>query len=108
MISSKLISQVEFELSQLNRLFDSYQVLFQKALYQPLNNIEITAMGSVIHSFYNGVENIFLLIAKQIDASVPNSERWHHNLLVQVSQNSLNRQAVISLVRSLKYLWLII
>lgn len=96
MISSKLISQVEFELSQLDKLFDSYQELFQKALYQPLNNIEIAAMASVIHSFYNGVENIFLLVAKHVDASVPNNGQWHRDLLIQMSKPSEHRQAVIS------------
>ncbi|MFB3040637.1 MAG: hypothetical protein ACE1ZS_02375 [Candidatus Poribacteria bacterium] len=29
--------------------------------------VEITALGSVLHSFYNGIENIFLSILKRCD-----------------------------------------
>ena len=40
------------------------------AAYSP-DLVEITALASVLHSFYNGLENVFLSISKAVDADVP-------------------------------------
>jgi hypothetical protein len=37
----------------------------------------MTALASVLHSFYNGLENIFLSIARHVDQQVPTGDRWH-------------------------------
>ncbi|MEW6687228.1 MAG: hypothetical protein AB1393_13665, partial [Candidatus Edwardsbacteria bacterium] len=57
---------------------------------------EITAIASVLHSFYNGVENIFLSIAKGLDENVPKGDQWHRDLLVQMTQRTPKRNHVIS------------
>jgi len=41
-----------------------------------------------LHSFYNGLENIFKLIAKKIDEQNPTSERWHIELLDQMAKTT--------------------
>ena len=38
-----------------------------------------------LHSFYHGVEHIFLGVAKSIDNSVPAGEDWHRQLLIQMT-----------------------
>ena len=43
--------------------------------------IELTAIGSILHSFYNGIENIFKAIGKNIDAEIPNGK---HDLIIIV------------------------
>ncbi len=58
--------------------------------------IELTAMASVLHSFYNGLENAFLSIAKELDDSVPRGPRWHRDLLAQMAQATPKRKPVIS------------
>lgn len=58
--------------------------------------VEVTAVASVLHSFYNGLENIFLSIAKGIDGHVPVGPQSHRDLLVQMAQPRTNRGAVIS------------
>lgn len=46
----------------------------------------ITAgLASYVHSFYNGLENIFELIAEYIDNFKPRSEAWHKELLDQMT-----------------------
>ena len=57
---------------------------------------ETTAVASVLHSFYNGVENIFLRISKEIGESVPAGERWHRDLLTRMTNPVSGRAAVIS------------
>lgn len=64
--------------------------------------VEITAMASVLHSFYGGLESIFLRVAKRIDQSVPAGAHWHRDLLVQMTGVSLNRESVLSVETSEK------
>lgn len=70
-MANKVISQVEFELSQIEQLFESYTDLLKRVKERSPDLIEVTALASVLHSFYNGLENTFLSIAKGIDADVP-------------------------------------
>ena len=48
-----------------------------------------------LHGFYNGVEAVFLIIAKYIDRQVPNDVRWHRKLLDQMKRPTVRRAAVI-------------
>ncbi|MGE0086307.1 MAG: hypothetical protein AB7S75_18010 [Desulfococcaceae bacterium] len=58
--------------------------------------VELTALASVLHSFYNGLENIFLHIAKGIDKDVPADSAWHRKLLIRMAEETPNRKAVLS------------
>ena len=50
-----------------------------------------------LHSFYNGLERIFEIIARQLDPSFPSGERWHRDLLEQMAKEiSEVRPAVLS------------
>jgi hypothetical protein len=48
-----------------------------------------------LHSFYNGLENIFKLIAKKLDEEMPTGERWHIELLDQMTKSTNNRQQFV-------------
>lgn len=43
--------------------------------------IELRAIGSILHDFYCGIENIFQTIAKALDGEVPTGHDWHDQLL---------------------------
>jgi hypothetical protein len=58
--------------------------------------IEVTACASVLHSFYNGLENIFLSIVKRIDRNVPTGDRWHRDLLYQMGKETPERKQVLT------------
>lgn len=50
-----------------------------------------------LHSFYSGIERIFEIIAEEIDKEIPQGERWHKDLLEQMSFGLLEiRPAFIS------------
>ena len=70
MSDMKIIKKIEFELDQIDSLLSKYKNLINKSEDEEPDLIELTALASVLHSFYNGVENIFLLIAKNIDNNV--------------------------------------
>ena len=86
-----------FELDQIQTLIDSYDELIQKATKEAPNLIELTALAAVLHSFYNGIENIFQIILKKIDRQTINSSKWHKELLLTMSEQNAQRNAVISI-----------
>ncbi|OGG52761.1 MAG: hypothetical protein A3F84_10040 [Candidatus Handelsmanbacteria bacterium RIFCSPLOWO2_12_FULL_64_10] len=95
-MAEKVVSQVTFELGQIDQLFAAYADLLERVRQDKPGLIEMTAMASVLHSFYNGIENIFLSIAKGLDQKVPTDSQWHRDLLVQMTQEMANRGRVIS------------
>lgn len=93
----ELIEQIELEFILIERLFTTYHDLITRTeLGEEPGLIETTALASVVHSFYNGLEHIFLRIAKEIDQHVPDSDQWHRALLAQMNQATARRGAVLS------------
>ena len=61
-----------------------------------LGLIEKTALAQVLHSFYNRIENIFIVIAKTIDKQIPSGILRHKELLQQISEPTKDRPGIIS------------
>lgn len=92
----KVISQVQFEIEQIDRLFQSYAALLEIPQKHVPNLVEMTALAAVLHSFYNGLESLFLTIAKGIDAQISTSSQWHRDLLTQMTTVQNHRKAVLT------------
>ncbi len=45
----------------------------------------LRAIGSIIHDFYVIAENVFRIVAKEIDEKPPKGEHWHRELLLQMT-----------------------
>ena len=41
----------------------------------------VRARGSILHDFYNGVERVFLRIARELNGGVPRGDQWHRDLI---------------------------
>jgi hypothetical protein len=92
----KVIDRINFEITQIDKLFEVYAELLSRVQKRQPDTVEIAAVASVLHSFYNGVENIFLIVAKHIDQSVPTGMQSHRDLLLQMTQRNSRRGNVIS------------
>jgi hypothetical protein len=92
----KVHSQVNLEINQIDQLFESYSNIIEKTKKTKIDLVEITALASVLHSFYNGLENIFLCIARGIDHNVPKSKRWHRDILNLMGKTTKERNSVLS------------
>lgn len=95
-LADTLEAQIVFEMAEIDRLLAAYAPLLMRAQSSEPDLVEITATASVLHSFYNGVERIFLLIAKERDHQVPVGPLYHRDLLRQMAQPTANRPAVAS------------
>jgi len=57
-----------------------------------------------LHSFYSGLERIFVIIARQLDQVFPSGERWHRDLLEQMAEERLEERPAVLSVRTLDLL----
>lgn len=96
-MDEKFVSRVKFEIEQIDRLFLIYASLLERVRQETPDLVEITALASVLHSFYNGLENIFLRVAKEIDQIVPSGKQWHRDLLNQMANLTLQRESIFSI-----------
>lgn len=95
MSPEKAVKEIQFELKEIENLLDLYRdELFE--LDREPNLVELTALAGVLHSFYSGLERIFLVIAKKVDKDVPHDLNWHKSLLVQMSKENKHRKPVFS------------
>jgi hypothetical protein len=94
-LPEQILKRIQFEIEQIDRLLDAYSELLGLADSDDPDLITITAMASVLHSFYTGVENIFGIVAKQIDMNVPQGARFHSELLAIMAQQTPQRPAVL-------------
>jgi hypothetical protein len=86
------INKILQALQQLERflreLSNQSDVMYQNAL---INSIALN-----LHGVYTGIERIFEVIAKKIDQRFPTGDKWHRDLLDQMSVDIPNvRKAVI-------------
>lgn len=92
----KLGKAVRLERQQLRRLLDEYRPLFEKCAANPPNLTELAALASVLHSFYNGVENILKRVATELDGGALGGQFWHRQLLDSMRMPGPSRPAVLS------------
>ena len=95
-MSSDLRQDVLDSVADIDDLLSTYDELLGRVRHRKPDVVEIAALGSVLHSFYNGVEGIFLLIIKQIDKQTPSDPAWHQTLLNQVLESTESRASVIT------------
>ena len=95
MLPDRIREDIEFELGEIDLLFQLYQKELLDIEKSP-NLVELTALAGVLHSFYNGIEKTLLIIAKNIDKSVPTDINWHKTLLEQMAKENMHRNAVIT------------
>jgi len=84
------------ERQQLQRLLEHYRPLLEKCALNPPNDHELSALAAMLHSFYNGIENIFKRIAAECYDRSPQGQAWHRELLDLMAQPGRTGPAAIS------------
>ena len=72
---------IQDEIKNIDDLLVEYELLFDLVQQREPDSVETLALAALSHSFYNGLENIFKLIAKRVDLYIPDSASWHIELL---------------------------
>ena len=95
MLPDRIREDIEFELGEIDLLLEMYRKELFDFEKSP-NLVELTALGGVLHSFYNGIEKILLIISKNIDKAVPSDFNWHKTLIEQMTRENKHRKAVLT------------
>lgn len=91
-----LREQVALERRQPRRLLGGYQPLLAKCAESSPDYIELSALAAMLHSFYNGIENIFRRTTLELGDRMPDSQSWHKNLLDGMTEATGNRKPVLA------------
>lgn len=88
--------KLQHEIQQIDQLLESFQPLLNLTEAREPDLVELSALATVLHSFYGGIENIFTTIGKKIDDRIPTGTKWHKDLLTQMSRSTDSREAIIN------------
>jgi len=80
-LDNNINAKILFEISQIDKLISEAEPLIKLCKLKEPDFIELSAAAMVLHSFYNGIENILILIIKNYEKKLPNSNKWHMELL---------------------------
>lgn len=96
MLDDSLRRLIDRELNEINMLLERSDNLFKVDPEGEPTFERLAALSQVLISFYTGLERIFERVARRIDHSLPQGERWHTELLHQVARSTDERSAIIS------------
>ena len=80
--------KIEHEISRIDKLISDAKPLLDLCKIKEPDFIEITAAAQILHSFYNGVESVIILIFKGCGVTLPNDLRWHKTLFEMTFGNN--------------------
>jgi hypothetical protein len=90
-----IIEDIEVEIKRIEKLLKDYEPLLKRTEAQRPDIIEMGSLAMLLHSFYNGLENIFTRIARKVDGELPGGEGWHRQLLRQMATETEERKLVV-------------
>jgi hypothetical protein len=95
-VSHELAVKIQLGLEELAIVREQFQPLISMSSDGSVGVIERAAACAILHSFYTEIEKIFKLIAREWNGKLPLSNSWHMDLLIQMSEATPRRPAVVS------------
>jgi hypothetical protein len=95
---SEYLEKIEFEFELIETELDIIDTLKKIEVNKELDDIQIRAAASSLHSIYNGIEKILIFKYQELDMVIPNDKKWHTNLLIEVmNKNIISEELEIKL-----------
>ncbi len=82
----ELKDKIYAELENIIKVLDEIQNIADK---KDKSVVELAGIGTFIHNFYSGIENIIKQILLHKNISIPDSPSWHKELLVTAEKKSI-------------------
>lgn len=73
-----LRKRVEAEFEQIERALTEFP---QNRLSTDLSTLELAGVSTLLHNFYNGIENILKHVVQDRGLTVPDGPSWHRDLV---------------------------
>ena len=88
--------KIEHEISRIDKLLNDAKPLLDLCKLREPDFIEITASSQILHSFYNGIESVAIIIFKNIGEKLPNDSKWHKTLFEMMFGQNENGLKIFS------------
>jgi len=83
---AKVRERVEAEFENIERVVAD---LPESSLLSGLSSLELAGVATLIHNFYNGVENVLKQVIIASGNELPDSASWHQDLLAGATSNNI-------------------
>jgi hypothetical protein len=93
-LDGKSKAKILFEISQIEKLLNKGEPLLDLCKRKEPDFTEISAAALLLHSFYNGIENILIQILKSYNEELPQGNRWHTELLEKSFVSNNDRKQI--------------
>ncbi|MGQ9825665.1 MAG: ribonuclease toxin HepT-like protein [Desulfotomaculales bacterium] len=94
MIFELVREQISEELQRLEVLNEELKEAIKLKRINPSFRNRLCA--DILEEFYQGAENIFKVVAEDVDRSLPSGEQWHKKLLLQMTIGTALRPPLIT------------
>jgi hypothetical protein len=94
-LPDKNIKNIEFQIREIDILIKQYKELIE--INKKPDIVQITALAGVLHSFYNGLERIFIFILKTQGKSLPSGDNWHKQIVEELFNLNENEELIFPL-----------
>ena len=81
----RLKAEIAEELTDLRALARELGGIKDSLSRDDVSTYDLRAVGSILHDFYNGIENTFSRVAQELNGGLPAGEDWHRQLLVDMA-----------------------
>ena len=92
----ELQDEIKVEIGQISKLLSDFSPLILQSKTSLPDTIEKTALAGMLHSFYNGIENILKRAYIYKYNTSPKGESWHVTLLQKMTKTNENPEGVLS------------
>jgi hypothetical protein len=79
-LDKKAKIKIEHEIYRIDKQISDAKPLLDLCKIKEPDFVEITAVAQILHSFYNGIESVIMLVFKSINEKLPNDIHWHKTL----------------------------
>ena len=94
-LDSKLKAKILFEVSQIEKLLNESKPLLDLCKLKYPDFIEMSAAALLLHSFYNGIENLVIQILKDYNEELPKGNKWHIELFDRAFELKGDRKQIV-------------
>ena len=93
-MDSVITQKILFEIEQIDELITDSIPVFNLCKIREPDFVEKCGIALILHSFYNGIENILSLIIKNRDLVLPSGIKWHKELFIKAFEKTENRSQI--------------
>ena len=90
-MDNSTVQKILFEIEQIDQLIHDSSPLIDLCKIKEPDFTERCGIALILQSFYNGIENIILLIIKNKNDVLPNGTKWHKELLNKTFEKTEKR-----------------